>query len=146
MTFLPIARRCMPNAPRVKHWVALCDADKLPADSGIPNLQSYEACWRPSRPITPGPSFDENTASSMCYTSGTTGNPKAALYSHRSTILHAYAAALPDVMCLSCARCHPAGGAHVPCECLGHSVFGRADRSQAGVSRPGAWTASRCMN
>ena len=37
----------------------------------------------------------------MCYTSGTTGNPKAALYSHRSTILHAYAAALPDVMCLS---------------------------------------------
>ena len=47
------------------------------------------------------PSFDENSASSMCYTSGTTGNPKAALYSHRSTTLHAYAAALPDVMCLS---------------------------------------------
>ncbi|REM33173.1 long-chain fatty acid--CoA ligase, partial [Mycobacterium tuberculosis] len=47
------------------------------------------------------PSFDENSASSMCYTSGTTGNPKAALYSHRSTLLHAYAAALPDVMRLS---------------------------------------------
>jgi fatty-acyl-CoA synthase len=47
------------------------------------------------------PDLDENTASSMCYTSGTTGNPKAALYSHRSTVLHAYAAALPDVMCLS---------------------------------------------
>jgi fatty-acyl-CoA synthase len=47
------------------------------------------------------PVFDENTASSMCYTSGTTGNPKAALYSHRSTTLHAYAAALPDVMCIS---------------------------------------------
>jgi acyl-CoA synthetase (AMP-forming)/AMP-acid ligase II len=47
------------------------------------------------------PRFDENTASSMCYTSGTTGNPKAALYSHRSTTLHAYAAALPDVMGIS---------------------------------------------
>ena len=42
------------------------------------------------------PTFDENTASSLCYTSGTTGNPKGALYSHRSTVLHTYAAALPD--------------------------------------------------
>ena len=47
------------------------------------------------------PDFDENTASSLCYTSGTTGIPKGALYSHRSTILHAYAAALPDVMAMS---------------------------------------------
>jgi fatty-acyl-CoA synthase len=47
------------------------------------------------------PSFDENTASSLCYTSGTTGNPKGALYSHRSTILHTYAAALPDALNLS---------------------------------------------
>jgi len=81
--------------------VALCDADKLPADTGIPGLQSYEALLvqQPSDYIWP--SFDENTASSMCYTSGTTGNPKAALYSHRSSVLHAYAASLPDVMCLS---------------------------------------------
>ena len=64
----------------------------------------------------------------MCYTSGTTGNPKAALYSHRSTILHAYAAALPDVMCLSARDCGAAGGADVPRQRLGHSVFGRADR------------------
>jgi 3-(methylthio)propionyl---CoA ligase len=81
--------------------VALCDADKLPKDSGIPNLVSYEA-WIGGQPTTyEWPIFDENSASSMCYTSGTTGNPKAALYSHRSTTLHAYAAALPDVMCIS---------------------------------------------
>jgi fatty-acyl-CoA synthase len=81
--------------------VALCDADKLPKDSGIPNLVSYEA-WIGDQPATyEWPSFDENSASSMCYTSGTTGNPKAALYSHRSTTLHAYAAALPDVMSIS---------------------------------------------
>jgi fatty-acyl-CoA synthase len=81
--------------------VALCDADKLPADTGIPNLVSYET-WIQSQPQTYAwPDLDENTASCMCYTSGTTGNPKAALYSHRSTLLHAYACALPDVMCLS---------------------------------------------
>jgi len=79
----------------------MCDADKLPADTGIPNLISYEAWMGNQSPTYQWPVFDENTASSMCYTSGTTGNPKAALYSHRSTTLHAYAAALPDVMCIS---------------------------------------------
>ncbi len=74
---------------------------KLPADSGIPGLLSYEAWIGAQSADYSWPKFDENSASSMCYTSGTTGNPKAALYSHRSTTLHAYAAALPDVMCLS---------------------------------------------
>ena len=46
------------------------------------------------------PTFDENTASALCYTSGTTGRPKGVLYSHRSTWLHAYATALPDVLCI----------------------------------------------
>jgi acyl-CoA synthetase (AMP-forming)/AMP-acid ligase II len=74
---------------------------KVPADTGIPNLVGYED-WIGGQPTSyDWPSFDENSASSMCYTSGTTGNPKAALYSHRSTILHAYAAALPDVMAVS---------------------------------------------
>lgn len=101
MTFLPIIQAVHSKCPTVKQWVAMCDADKLPADSGIPNLISYEA-WMGNQSTTyTWPVFDENTASSMCYTSGTTGNPKAALYSHRSTTLHAYAAALPDVMCIS---------------------------------------------
>jgi fatty-acyl-CoA synthase len=101
MSFLPIVQAIHAKCGTVKRWVALCDADKLPADTGIPNLVSYEA-WIGAEPADyVWPQFDENTASSMCYTSGTTGNPKAALYSHRSTILHAYAAALPDVMCLS---------------------------------------------
>jgi fatty-acyl-CoA synthase len=101
MTFLPIVQAVHSKCTSVKHWVAMCDADKLPADTGIPNLISYEA-WMGNQSTTyQWPVFDENTASSMCYTSGTTGNPKAALYSHRSTTLHAYAAALPDVMCIS---------------------------------------------
>ncbi len=101
MTFLPLVQAVHARCPTIRQFVALCDADKLPKDSGIPNLVSYEA-WIGGQPAAyEWPSFDENSASSMCYTSGTTGNPKAALYSHRSTILHAYAAALPDVMCLS---------------------------------------------
>ena len=101
MTFLPIVQAVHAKCTTIKHWIALCDADKLPADTGIPNLKSYEAWIGGESDQYTWPQLDENLASSMCYTSGTTGNPKAALYSHRSTILHAFAAALPDVMCIS---------------------------------------------
>ena len=100
-SFLPIVQGVHERCTTIKHFVMLCDADKLPQDSGIPNLISYEAWIGKQSSAYTWPVFDENSASSMCYTSGTTGNPKAALYSHRSTVLHAYAAALPDVMNLS---------------------------------------------
>ena len=101
MTFLPLVQAVHARCGTVRQWVALCDADKLPADTGIPGLISYEAWIGAQSDRYSWPVFDENTASSMCYTSGTTGNPKAALYSHRSTLLHAYAASLPDSMCIS---------------------------------------------
>jgi 3-(methylthio)propionyl---CoA ligase len=101
MTFLPLVQAVHARCTSIQHWVALCHEDKLPKDSGIPNLRSYEALIGSQSRHFDWPELDENTASSMCYTSGTTGNPKAALYSHRSTMLHAYAAALPDVMCIS---------------------------------------------
>jgi 3-(methylthio)propionyl---CoA ligase len=101
MSFLPLVQAVHTRCTTIKHFVAMCDADKLPVDSGIPGLMSYEAWIGKQSTTYAWPEFDENSASSMCYTSGTTGNPKAALYSHRSTTLHAYAAALPDVMCLS---------------------------------------------
>ncbi|MGI4777268.1 MAG: 3-(methylthio)propionyl-CoA ligase [Janthinobacterium lividum] len=101
LSFLPLVQAVHARCPTVRKWIALCDADRLPVDSGVPNLESYES-WMGTRSDSYAwPTFDEHTASSMCYTSGTTGNPKAALYSHRSTLLHAYGAALPDVMCLS---------------------------------------------
>ncbi|MFZ2305943.1 MAG: 3-(methylthio)propionyl-CoA ligase [Rhodoferax sp.] len=101
MTFLPIIKAVHSRCTTIKHWIALCDADALPADSGIPGLRSYEEWIGSQSSEYQWPVFDENSASSMCYTSGTTGNPKAALYSHRSTMLHAYAVAMPDVMCVS---------------------------------------------
>ena len=100
-SFLPIVQAVHARCTTIKHYVMLCDADKLPQDTGVPNLISYEAWIAKQSSSYTWPAFDENSASSMCYTSGTTGNPKAALYSHRSTVLHAYAAALPDVMNLS---------------------------------------------
>jgi acyl-CoA synthetase (AMP-forming)/AMP-acid ligase II len=100
-TFLPLVQAIHAKCPGIRQYVLLCDPGKVPADTGIPNLVGYED-WIGGQPTAYAwPSFDENSASSMCYTSGTTGNPKAALYSHRSTILHAYAAALPDVMAVS---------------------------------------------
>ena len=101
MTFLPIIEKIHAQCTTVKHWIALCDDAHLPAQTSIPGLRSYESWLQPQSQQYVWPVFDENSASSMCYTSGTTGNPKAAVYSHRSTILHAYAAALPDVMCMS---------------------------------------------
>ena len=101
MSFLPLVQAVHAQCTTITHYVALCDADKLPAETGIPNLVSYEA-WMGQQPDTYAwPQLDENSACSLCYTSGTTGNPKGALYSHRSTVLHAYAAALPDSMCIS---------------------------------------------
>ena len=105
MSCLPIVKAVHGRCTTIKHFVALCDADKLPTDSGIPGLVSYEA-WIANQPSNyQWPEFDENSASSMCYTSGTTGNPKAALYSHRSTMLHALAGALPDALSMSARDC-----------------------------------------
>ena len=101
MSFLPLIQAVHAKCPTVKTWVALCDADKLPTDSGIPGLVSYEAWIGGQKSDYAWPQLDENTAAGLCYTSGTTGNPKGALYSHRSTVLHAFGGALPDAMNLS---------------------------------------------
>jgi fatty-acyl-CoA synthase len=101
MTFLPIVKAVWRQCATVKHWIALCDADALPTDTGIAGLRSYEE-WIGGESTQYGwPTFDERSASALCYTSGTTGNPKGVLYSHRSTILHAYGGALPDALAFS---------------------------------------------
>lgn len=103
LTFAPIVKAIAARCPGVKHWIALCDAGAVPADlaEAVPGVLSFDAMLAGQSADHDWPVFDENTASSLCYTSGTTGHPKGVLYSHRSTLLHAYAAALPDVMDLS---------------------------------------------
>jgi 3-(methylthio)propionyl---CoA ligase len=86
-TFAPLVEKLRPQLKTVKHFVSLSEPfEQLVAAE----KDDYE--W---------PAFEERTAACLCYTSGTTGNPKGALYSHRSTMLHAYAAALPDALDLS---------------------------------------------
>jgi len=99
VTFLKIVEGLAPRCPNVRGWVAMTDRARLP-ESTL-RLVCYEDLLAAAGETFEWPVFDENTASSLCYTSGTTGNPKGALYSHRSTILHSYGAALPDTLGLS---------------------------------------------
>ncbi|CAD15451.1 probable acyl-coa synthetase protein [Ralstonia pseudosolanacearum GMI1000] len=96
LTFVPLVEGLAPHCPNVKGWVAMTDRAHMPASS-VPML-CYEDLLAAQRAEYTWPLFDENTASSLCYTSGTTGNPKGALYSHRSTVLHSYGSALPDAL------------------------------------------------
>jgi fatty-acyl-CoA synthase len=99
--FLPLIEAIAPHCKTVKGWILLGAADRMPAESKIPNLLCYEDLLDAQSTDYAWPQFDENAAATLCYTSGTTGNPKGALYSHRSTVLHAYASALPNVLNVS---------------------------------------------
>jgi acyl-CoA synthetase (AMP-forming)/AMP-acid ligase II len=98
LTFLPLVEKLAPQLKSVSHYVLMTDRAHMPAQTTVPNLRCYEELVEAEDGNYAWPEFDENTASSICYTSGTTGNPKGAVYSHRSTLLHSYGLALPDGM------------------------------------------------
>ncbi len=98
--FLPLIEQLQARLPGVRRYVVLTDAGHMP-ETGLPGAIAYEQFIEPHPEHFDWPVLDEHAASALCYTSGTTGNPKGVLYSHRSTVLHSYAAALPDAMALS---------------------------------------------
>ncbi|HJV26993.1 MAG TPA: long-chain-fatty-acid--CoA ligase [Aromatoleum sp.] len=100
ITFAPLVERLAPALKGVKRFVAMTDRKNLPL-SDIPNLLCYEDLIAEANPDFEWPTFDETTASSLCYTAGTTGTPKGVLYSHRSTVLHAMTLCATDSLALS---------------------------------------------
>ncbi len=95
-TFGPIIDGIHGFCPTVNKWVAMCEAKDLPEYKAP--VEDFESLIGDESDEIDWPRFDENTACTLCYTSGTTGDPKGVLYSHRSTILHAMAGAASDVI------------------------------------------------
>ncbi|MFD0666943.1 3-(methylthio)propionyl-CoA ligase [Ramlibacter sp. MAHUQ-53] len=100
-TFLPLVEAVASRLSTVKHFVLMVDRAHMPEKSVIPGLLCYEDLVEAQDDAFDWPDLDEESASSLCYTSGTTGHPKGVLYSHRSTVLHTFASALPDALNLS---------------------------------------------
>ena len=97
---LPVIENVIADLSTVRGVVVMTDRAHMPA-SNIENLICYEELIADQSEEIEWPTFDENTASSLCYTSGTTGNPKGVLYSHRSTILHAWYSSAGNAMNLT---------------------------------------------
>ena len=95
ITFVPLLEKLADKLPTIKRYIVLTDKAHMPQTT-LPNAIAYEEWIGAVDGDFAWKSFDENTAAGMCYTSGTTGNPKGVLYSHRSNVLHAFMAALPD--------------------------------------------------
>ncbi|NGY05314.1 3-(methylthio)propionyl-CoA ligase [Solimonas terrae] len=104
LTFAPLVEKLAAQCPTVRHWVAMTDPAHMP-DIKVGNLLCYETLLEAERDDFAWPVFDERAACALCYTSGTTGNPKGVLYSHRSMMLHCYASCLPDVFNFSARDC-----------------------------------------
>ena len=98
--FVPLLEKLLPQIPNVERFVVLTDDAHMP-ETALPGAISYETLIAGGDRDYRWPRLDERTASALCYTSGTTGDPKGVLFDHRSTVLHAYAAVAPDVMGLS---------------------------------------------
>jgi len=92
LSFVPLLEAVARHIPVVKGIVVMTDAAHMPRSEALPGLICYEDLIAEESADFDWPEFDERTAAGLCYTSGTTGNPKGVLYSHRSTVLHAVSA------------------------------------------------------
>ena len=100
LTFVPILEAVQDKLPKVKGFVVMTDGEHMPQTT-LKNVITYEELIGQGDTGFAWPNFDENTACGMCYTSGTTGNPKGVVYSHRSNVLHALVSSGGDALCMA---------------------------------------------
>ncbi|MDO6963859.1 long-chain-fatty-acid--CoA ligase [Rhizobium alvei] len=100
LTFMPLIEKIAASVPSLEKIVVLTDRDHMPA-TALSNVVCYEDWLAEADGNFTWKAIDENSAAGMCYTSGTTGDPKGVLYSHRSNVLHAMASIFPDVIGMS---------------------------------------------
>lgn len=100
LTFVPLLEALADKLPSIKKYIILTDDEHMP-DTALANAVAYESWIAAHDSDFRWLSFDENTAAGLCYTSGTTGNPKGVLYSHRSNVLHGMMGNQPDVLGLT---------------------------------------------
>jgi len=100
LTFIPIVEALQDRLGTVTKYIVLTDSTHMP-DTSLPGAVAYEDWIGAVDDDFEWKSFDENTAAGLCYTSGTTGNPKGVLYSHRSNVLHGMMGNQPDVFGLT---------------------------------------------
>ena len=96
-TFVPLVEAIWPGLKGVEGVVVMAPAERMP-DTKLPRVLCYDTLVGEHDDAYDWPVFDEHTAAALCYTSGTTGQPKGVLYSHRSTVLHAFGISLPGVL------------------------------------------------
>ena len=144
-TFAPLVKGIAAHCPKVKAWVCLSDAANMALVEGVNKVLCYEELIGPHSEQFDWPQFDERTGAALCYTSGTTGNPKGALYSHRAIVLNAMSGCLPGILSLS-----PKDTVlpvvpmfHINAWCIPYA----APIGGARLVLPGrAWTVPVCMN
>jgi acyl-CoA synthetase (AMP-forming)/AMP-acid ligase II len=141
---MPLIEKIAPLVKSLKKVIVLTDKAHMP-QTALPNVVAYEEWIKAPTAISPGSALDEARAAGMCYTSGTTGDPKGVVYSHRSNVLHAMIACMPDAMGIS------ARDAIMPVVPMFHAnAWGLGqrsdDRRQDWSCRAARWTARRSMN
>jgi acyl-CoA synthetase (AMP-forming)/AMP-acid ligase II len=100
-SFAPLITSIAKDCPNIRAWICMTDEENMPVLEGVPNVYGYETLIATQSEEFSWPQFDERASAAICYTSGTTGNPKGALYSHRAIVLNAMTICMPGLLCLS---------------------------------------------